>query len=134
MCEVKHFKPGEIWIPYNPDDRYEKECQEKLMNSLLKSGEFVYKDAAMFRDDITRTRHYWWILVRPEDHMLRRCKNGKVFTVEGVNKALKGKGPREDRFESPAYVDEDLNLDALERVSRVINPPFFEPKNLSKKF
>lgn len=128
MCESKRFKPGEVWIPYDPDDPYGKKCQEALMNSMLRSGEFVYKDAVMFRDETTRKRHYWWILIRPENHILRQCKGGKVSTVEGINKTLKGRGDRDDFADSPAYVDEDVNVDSLERVSRIINPAFFQPK------
>lgn len=98
------------------------------MNSLLRSGEFVYKDATMFRDEATHKRHFWWILIRPENHILRQCKGGKVSTVEGVNKMLKGRGDRDDFVDSPAYVDEDISVDSLERVSRVINQSFFQPK------
>lgn len=123
---MRKIEPKEIWIQFCDQDQKAKEAE---MNVLLNSGEFVYKDAKMFKDERTGERKKFWILARETAVDRRRARARQ----DRFGQLCRPKGKVEEEVDvdvTGPSISCDSVMDVLGRVEDAFSlPSLHRPKN-----
>jgi len=78
---VARWTEGKLLIPFNRENRAE---QERFMDSLIATGQLLYKDAVRIYRESPEPPMDCWVLVRPPRDEYRKEVNGRILRPEMV--------------------------------------------------
>ena len=119
---VARWTEGKLLIPFNRENRAE---QERFMDSLIATGQLLYKDAVRIYRESPEPPMDCWVLVRPPRDEYRQEVDGRILKPEQIEREHRSAYTSKFDFESSNNAGRGVAASDL----REIFVPSFDSRN-----